>query len=216
MVRGEDGVTLVELLVALSLLLIGLVLFSSVYFVTQNATKRQFEIGDTGNQIGISFVTMERQVRSGYVARLGGIAGAWASATLYTEPSTAASNTRKCWGWALDQVAVGTQTLYAASWSINATAPAFPSGWTRMAAGIRNQAMGIPAGSTFTAKFVSGIAASPVGVALGVDLYVDSTVDTPGGVQVPPTRYSSTFTARNARRAGLTIPGGSQIAGVCS
>lgn len=204
MVNREEGVTLVELLVALALLLVGLALFSSVYFVTQSASKRQFEIGDTGNQVRLAFLTMERQVRSGYVAKINGVGGgSYASATIYSE----ADGTRKCAGWALDQPLSGTQTLYAATWGIGGSVPSFPGGWTAMATGIRNKALSVSAADTFSAKWY----AVGVGSALGVHLYVNAGTPVAPGVPDEPTRYDSTFAARNIRRSTMTVPGGGTL-----
>lgn len=209
MVSRDEGVTLIELLVALALLLVGLALFSSVYFVTQNASKRQFEIGDTGNQVRLAFLTMERQVRSGYVAKINAVGGgSYASATIYSE----ADGTRKCAGWALDQPLVGTQSLYAATWGIGGSAPSFPAGWTRMATGIRNRSLSVSAADTFSAKWF----APGVGSALGVHLYVNTRTAAAPGIPDEPTRYDSTFAARNIRRSTMTVPGpGTLISTLC-
>lgn len=209
MVSRDDGFTLIELLVAVSLLLLAIGLFSSALVVVQRNVGRQLDRGENLANARLALVTMDAQVRSGFVAA---ITDSNRRAVIYTE----VDGQRRCVGW-LVYPSSGVQSLYTASWNAGSKAPAAPSGWELVAEGIRNADPTINV-VPFSARLAQ-IATTParyVGLALGVQLWVSNRASRePVPVAAEATRVASTFTARNFRRAALTMPSGLLTADAC-
>lgn len=207
--RRDAGFTLIELLVAVSLLLLAIGLFSSALVVVQRNVGRQLDRGENLASARLALVTMDAQVRSGFVASLG---DSNRRAVIYTE----AEGKRRCVGW-LVYPASGEQSLYTATWNAGSSGPAAPGGWDLVAEGIRNADPTINV-APFSARLYH-IGTSParyVGLSLGVQLWVSNRASRdPVPVATEATRIASTFTARNLRRAALTMPSGLLVADAC-
>lgn len=204
--EADRGLTLVELMVAMSLLLLGLAMFGSVLFTVQQTSKRQLQLGQANDDIRIGFQELDRQMRSGYVVGTGTVGGADASAKLYTEMRGAG----RCVAWALFGEGDGPQRLWTTSWAPGATPPSLPAsgaGWRLVATDIVNTASGGDAQTFVMTEETSVIdqvtkLATPVRQALQVTLWVNPS-DRAGQV----TQLQSTFATRNALRAGEKVGG---------
>lgn len=207
--RRDGGFSLIELLVAASLLLLAIGLFSSALIVVQRNVTRQLDRGQNLSSARLALVTMDAQVRSGFVASIG---DSNRRVVIYTEME----GKRRCVGW-LVYPASGVQSLYTASWNAGSSGPPAPGGWALVAGGIRNSDPTIGV-APFSARAYQ-IDTSParyVGISLGVQLWVsnrDSREPVP--VATEATRIASTFTARNVRRAALAMPSGLLVADAC-
>lgn len=129
--RGSDdrGLSLIEMLIAMSLLLVALAMFTLALSSMQNATARQDQLGRAADSAYLALTEMDRQLRSGYIASETQFSGSDAGATLkdmvriYTEsyapPSSAAApNTvARCVAWAVVQIDATRQGLYTIWWT---------------------------------------------------------------------------------------------------
>lgn len=202
---SDRGYTLVELLVALSLLLLALGMFGSALVVVQRTSARQLERGVTTNQIRQALVLMDAQMRSGYATQLTDDAR---RVVLYTE----ASGSRTCAGWLVTPLNPSQpsdpQELWATTWAAGGPPPTWPTGWSLMASGIRNAAVdpGVP---PFSMKYYPSVSSpNAVGVSLGVLFWVDTRQSaTVAEMRAgDASRIATTFSTRNVRRYDTVIP----------
>lgn len=204
--KSDRGLTLVELMVAMSLLLIGLTMFGSVLFTVQQTSKRQLAIGQANDDIRIGFQELDRQMRSGYVAATGTISGADASVKLYTEMRGAG----RCVAWAIFGAGDGPQKLWTTSWAPGVGAPSLPasgSGWRLVATDIVNTSNGGDA-QTFVPTEVTSVIdqSTNLEVAVRQALQVTFWVN-PSDRTAQVTQLQSTFATRNVLRAGERVGG---------
>lgn len=124
----ESGLTLVELLVALSLFLVALLLFGGALISTQKMQATSGEYSRSNDQVHLALQAIDRQIRSGYVAGIS--AGSvpdreWDSAlTIFTE----AGGVPRCVRWAVADSdatqASGVARLYSSEWFPASLVPA--------------------------------------------------------------------------------------------
>lgn len=207
--RVDDGFTLIELLVALALLLLLLAMFSGSLVVAQRSAARQLDQGQTLNQLRAALSTLDAEVRSGFVARIG---SGNREATIYTE----ARGYPECVVWSVDasppHAGYGGDSLWRESWPVGEAHTT-----VHVAGGVRNGELGLPSGvfSSLVTPFpLANSQSIPVGTSLGVQLWISMSLGPLSSVNAA-TEVVSTFSARNAGVASLNSPMGGVIAGVC-
>lgn len=209
---------MIEVLVALALLLVALAMFSGALVVAEGSAGRQLEQGQTLNQLRSAVTTLDAELRSGFVSS---VASDHLTATIYTE----LRGKPECVGWRLAPATppssprsrAGRQTLYRATWSPGAAAPAAGSDlWHVVAWGIRNGQLGKNS-DTFVASTRTIATGVVAGTALGLQIWI-LTRDEPNlaAVVQGSTLVATTLTARNAALAALKNRSGLLIATACS
>lgn len=131
---GDEGLTLVEMMVALSLLLVALVMFGNVLFAVQKASSRGDQLSRASDAAYMALTEMDRQLRSGYIASTTAVGGTLATVRILTEAYTPAGSqypVPRCVVWSVVDMGSGRQGLYTAWWNAtpnSATTPTFSSG----------------------------------------------------------------------------------------
>lgn len=119
--RREEGMSLIELMVGMSLLLVALLMFGSALYITQRSAQQSSNYSIANDAVHLAMQDIDRQLRSGYVVNTAqiGAAAAGRAVRIYTE----ATGSPRCVAWAL-AAAPGSSTslaLYTASWAGNQT-----------------------------------------------------------------------------------------------
>lgn len=158
---SEEGLTLVELVVAMGILSIVIVVFSTTLSAMQRAVVEQ-EVRDTmGNQARLALQTIDRQVRSGNILYspgtevdpISGATGAGYMMRVYTQTNFP-TNGAHCALWLID----AQQQLKYRWWPANQ--PEDASDWRVITDGVVNRAAGVPVfslsgtGRTMTVTFL--------------------------------------------------------------
>jgi prepilin-type N-terminal cleavage/methylation domain-containing protein len=157
--RGEQGMSLAELLVAMSIMSIVVVAFASVLSIVQKGVSRQDSLSETLNQTRLAVQELDREMRSGNVLydpslenAAAGVSGKIASCSgclpgytlrVYTQSNAnsravAGSNGYRCVLWK-----IANQQVMTRWWP--PLDPSSPSGWRVVATGIVNQSLSLPA-----------------------------------------------------------------------
>lgn len=118
--RDDAGLTLVELLVAMSLFLVAMVMFGTSLYVTQRMQASNGQYSRANDQAHLALQAIDRQIRSGYVIAVPvPPANTDAAVKIYTE----AGGTPRCVMWVVAApgqadatVTPGTKWLYTTSW----------------------------------------------------------------------------------------------------
>lgn len=196
MLSDDRGLTVVELLIAASLLLVALSMFSGSLFTSQRAQATNAAYSRANDQVQIALQSIDRQIRSGYVVGIGTLTNADAVVTIYSE----ASGTPRCFAWAVaDADATGKSqvaSLFTATWdAFTGTQPAFTigggGGWVRMATDLWNWRV-----SPQIAPFTVQSASAGVLKTLDVAFRLNATDRSAATVEV-----ASSFTSRNLERS---------------
>lgn len=123
--HGDAGLTLVELLIASSLLLVALAMFGLALNVSQRAQIRDSEYSYANDSAHLALVEMDRQLRSGYaISEASPLTGTTDSVKIFTMTNAKP----KCAMWAI-ATAPGnpdptpTQNLYVLTWTPGAKLP---------------------------------------------------------------------------------------------
>lgn len=209
----DEGLTVIELMVAMALLLVGLSMFVTVLFAVQQTSARQLELGRANDQARLALQEIDRQVRSGYVASMTPIPGADASARIYTEARMRGDTDKpQCVAWVLFGEGSGPQTLYSRSWPAGTAAPSSFSptaGWNVIATDIVNTTNGDGDSQTF--DLVKTDVKKPLGgtdVSIGQSLTITLWVNPSSTRASQVTKVSTTVTSRNVLRATANAEGG--------
>lgn len=98
--RSDRGIGLIEVLVAMTLLMVALAMFGLAFSTMMAASDASGDIGTVTDEVRVALHGLDRQVRSGYwVKDLGSaVAGASSAVLVLTQDP---SGTRQCWIWAL-------------------------------------------------------------------------------------------------------------------
>lgn len=210
----DEGMTLVELLVSMAMLMIALVLFGLALYITQRSAQQSSSYSRANNAVHLALQDIDRQVRSGYVvsdAPIGSVLKGWA-VRIYTE----SSGVPRCVAWA---VAPGpapstTLALYTIDWPGAKTAleAAVPSSvtkapWRFVTDGLVAQKVGTDGVSTLPHAF-SVVDPSGLDIMNSLDIafwLLASPREGAGELKV--TELSSSFTSRNEPRATDTVVG---------
>lgn len=236
--RGSDsGLTLVELLVAMALFLVALLMFSGSLWTVQRMQRIDDEYSRQNDAALLAFQSIDRQVRSGYVAGTGAITGADEGVRIYTE----AGGKPQCVMWVLaTPVAGGPQGLYTTSWwplDSTATYKTAPTSFSATSTGVWRQVVGDVWNKLLSKTALTSLSASGgILASLQVDLWVnDATVQAVWWTDTvkyaafldrakrQAVEVSSYFTSRNAPRSGenpfgatgTTLPTKGGTLGIC-
>lgn len=195
---GEDGLTLVEVLVSLSLFLLALLMFGGSLTVAQRLQVTNAEYSKANDQLQLALQTIDRQIRSGYVVTVMGSppTGADAAVKIFTQ----ADGAPKCVIWAVGPSASAVKSLYTTSWNVpGGTAPTTLSGgsWIPMATNLWNY---VPPNNE--APFTSVAAYGQVLPKLDVRFLINA-----GQRGAATATIATTFTSRNVPRSLEAIPG---------
>lgn len=206
--RDDLGVSLIELLVVMSLLLTALAMFGVAFSATLRTSSASRAMGDATDQVRTGFGELERQVRFGYWVRpeTGLGCGANCAVTVLTQN---ADGTKECWTWALDsRVATNVRLVsihrpYSTGFTM--PLPVGSAGWHVAAEGIRmdlHPASLVTSGNTISSLDVSTLARVTYYVAAEADVWVGSS----GGTSQVPLRIQ--MGVRNGWRGAYTFAGG--------
>jgi prepilin-type N-terminal cleavage/methylation domain-containing protein len=129
--RDDAGLTLVELLVAMSLFLVAITMFGGSLYVMQRMQITDDQYSQANDQVHLALQTIDRQIRSGYVISVPvAPAGADAAVKIYTE----AGGKPRCVMWVVanpavqdPRLTVGTKSLYTTAWDPTGTDTTVPS-----------------------------------------------------------------------------------------
>lgn len=164
--RGEAGMTLVELMVALSLLLLVLGIFFSSLFVVQSAVARQSARTNSNDQARLAVEELDREIRSGNVlydpsllppTPIGGPQSTdlvpYMQLLVYTQTdATTLDPGNRCVQWLID----GQQQLVVRSWSVTWQTDGTVTGWRVVADHIVNRTLS-PTVPAFTLASTTGL-----------------------------------------------------------
>ncbi len=153
--RSEQGMTLVELLVAMMILSIVMIVVSSVFASVEGAIVRQNNLNSTLDQGRLALQQLDRELRSGNVlydpAKEGsGLPGDPTLCTgcavgytlrLYTQSNADTSSGYHCELWKIDS----NQQLLARTWPPNDPNPPNVTSWRVIATGVVNRTVGTTA-----------------------------------------------------------------------
>lgn len=133
---GEEGLTLIELLVASALMVVAFGMFTTALAVSQRTQIRDTEYSAANDGVHLAMAEIDRQVRSGYVIQ---------QPTLYSGTIdgvrifTLGSGQAKCVMWVVASAPSGsTQALYTKSWAASDSPPSSfqAASWRLVADGI--------------------------------------------------------------------------------
>lgn len=201
-IRGRDaGLTLVEVLVSASLLVLALVMFGGSLVTAQRAQGTNAQYSQANDQAHLALQAIDRQIRSGFVVGTTSVANADAAVKIYSEAGGAA----RCFAWAVADDDLGGRSglakLYVASWDprpVGASVPSFPgSGWTAMASNLWNWLV-----SPQVEPFDVPTPATGVLKTLDVTLRLNASTRSEATIEL-----TSSFTSRNVDREGEKIEG---------
>lgn len=192
--------SLIELMVASTLMLVGLVVFGSVLFTVQRASDRQFELSSANDSARLAIQELDRQMRSGYVVAQPAISGTSASAVVYTEARMRnPGDVPKCVAWVVapygSSDALYTRTWDAANTRTTITWAPGDSAWRRLLEGVVNRSQ--PGGP---APFTLSTVSTPAGVILSQLLSVRLFLNPSTVRDSQVTEIRSVITARNYLR----------------
>lgn len=220
---GDDGgLTLVEMLIAMSLLLVALTMFGSVLFAVQKAGSRGDQLSRAGDAAYSALAEMDRQLRSGYIASETAVAGAIDTVRIYTEAYTPLGSSvavPRCVVWSVVDMGGGRQGMYTAWWTPSkdvALSPTYSGGVFSAPAtaysGVRLVAEELVSADEFTFRRLPGATGNSVGERLSVTLRLREATDpalssspSPGSPSATSTPWvneiSTTISPRNFPRA---------------
>lgn len=189
--RDDDGVTLVEMVVAMGVMLIFLGIFTGAMVMMSKSETKARSVSDTSTQLNVAFLWFDRNVRYASALTAPGASGG----NFYVELSNTGSGNQVC-----TQVRLNTATdkLERRSWTVTGTSPAYANltGWLRIASNITN--------TTTPFSVASQATGSEVHQQLGVNL---TSTGGPGNA-LTTSQSSFTLTAVNSPAPGT-------VSGVC-
>lgn len=97
--RGDRGIGLVEVLVAMGLLAIALAMFGSALSAMTRTADTSLSIGEVTDQARGAVNVLDRQIRFGYWVKPRSVSGASSAITVLTPDS---DGVLQCWVWAVD------------------------------------------------------------------------------------------------------------------
>lgn len=212
MPRRDAGLTLVELMVAMSIFLVAMVMFGTSLYVVQRLQSTNSQYSRANDQANLALQAIDRQVRSGYVIAMPvAPAGTDAAVKIYTE----AGGKPRCVMWAVAPPAVtdptvtaGTKWLYTTAWDPTGVDPQLPSSlpafvgngqrWATAATDLWNWlVVGDP-----VVPFAIPLAPSNVLKTLDVSLVLNASTRPEAAIEL-----RSTFTSRNVPRDKEAVSG---------
>lgn len=138
----DDGTTLIELLVGMTLMAVFLAMFTGAIVMMSSAMNKTQAVNLSATQINLAFVKLDELVRPSSAISP---PGPGRSRDWYTELRTTTSGTEVCSQLRLDSTS---QQLQIRTWDVvNATASR-PSSWVPLASGITSE--GVPSGPPFS------------------------------------------------------------------
>lgn len=218
---SDRGFTLVEILVAMSLLLVALTMFGSVLFAVQRSGSRQDQLSRAADSAYQAIAEMDRQLRSGYIASQTSVSGTIDSVRIYTESFApgSGSTVARCVAWAVVDLASGSQGLYTVWWTPGASGTTTPLSYnsaTRSfsvssvsggASGFRLVADGLTGASdrTFEVPAITGDLGQKLVVTLQLREATDPDLTATGSPSSSPwvNTVSTTITPRNSPRSSM-------------
>lgn len=148
--RGEQGFTLVEMTITLSLLLVVLAVFFGVLVSVQNAVARQGGRSDSNDQARLAVEELDRQIRSGDVVYDPCSATAMQPFTaqssdvklcqalvIYTQTKAGTGNPNQCVEWMIDPAGQLVERTWDVEWQDEAGASGY-TGWRDVANNVVN------------------------------------------------------------------------------
>ncbi len=189
--RDDAGVTLVEMVVAMGIMMIFLAIFTGAMVMMSKSETKARSVSDTSTQLNVAFLWLDRNVR--YASAL--TAPGTTSGNFYLELSNTGSGSQVCTQVRLN---AATHKLERRSWTVTGTSPSYAnlSGWLLIASNITNTASPFSVASRATG--------SEVHQQLGVSL---TSTGGPGNA-LTTSQSSFTLTAVNSPAPGT-------VSGVC-
>ena len=186
--RSDNGMTLVELIVAMGIFTVVVSVFMAGIVVMTKSTARAQAVGDSGDAALKIFQRFDKQVR--YASSING-AGAGATAgTYYVEylvSAVVANQSPVCYQW---QYSTANRTLAVRSWKD--VAPRTPTAWSTVATNVRNDLSNVA-----ERPFVF-TAADPINLRQQLSIHLDIGPGPAGSAARKGAAIDSNFVARNS------------------
>lgn len=207
--RNDAGLSLIELLVVMSLLLTALAMFGVTFSAMLRTSSASRAMGDATDQVRTALGELERQVRFGYWVRpeTGLGCGTDCAVTVLTQN---ADGTKECWTWALDKTVTTNVRLISvhrpSGVAFTFPAPVGAAGWHVAAEGIRSIPTApvlLAAGSTISSLDAGTLSRVSYATAAEANVWVGSTGDSESQVAL-----RVQMSVRNAWRGASTFAGG--------
>jgi hypothetical protein len=130
--RDDEGTSLIELVVGISLLSVFMGMFTGAVVMMNNAVNKAQAVSLTSTQLNQAFLNLDKTVR--YATAIStpgqGTSGDW-----YAELRTTSTGTDQCTQLRVD---IATQELQQRTWTVTNTVASTASGWIPTASGITN------------------------------------------------------------------------------
>jgi Tfp pilus assembly protein PilW len=192
--RSDEGTSLIELVVGMSLLSIFMSMFTGAVVMMNNAENKAQAVSLTSTQLNQAFLNLDKTVR--YATAIStpgqGTTGDW-----YVELRTTNTGTDQCMQLRVD---IATQQLQQRTWTVTNAVASSASGWLPTASGIAN------------GNAVSGAATQPfylpppLASAKFQQLRINLTSPSGSGSSATTSASSFTFTALNSTVPVSTSP----------
>ena len=191
--RGEEGTTLIELVVGMMIMSIFLVMFTGAIVTMNRAENKTEAVSITTAQVNQAFLTLDKTVR--YATAIStpgtGTAGDW-----YVELRSTNTGSEVC-----TQLRIDSQQLQRRTWTVTNSVGSTPSAWVPMASSVNNGGAAAGAGQPFV-LVVPVVANDTAYQQLKFNL---STLAGAAGSQTP-SLSSFTFTATNSTLPAPAAP----------
>ncbi len=179
---GDDGTSLMELMVGMVLMTIFMGMFTGAVVMMNSAMNKSQAINLAASQLNVAFANLDNTVR--YAAAIG-TPGQGASGDWYVELRTTTTGSEVC-----TQLRVDSQKLWRRTWNVDGTAVTGLTGWSPIASGISNGSVDPdPNNQPFY---------NPVPTGVFQQLTVNLTLPSGSGASSTTSQSSFTFTALNS------------------
>ena len=141
--RDDDGVTMIEMVVAMVVMMIFLAIFTGSMMLISKSEMKARAVSDTADQVNRAFLWFDKNVR--YAS---GISSPGSTATaFYVELSNTGGGTQVC---TQVRLVLATDQLQQRTWTVSCTGYTGLSGWTPLADNITNTSTPFSVASTAT------------------------------------------------------------------
>ena len=192
--QGDDGTSLIELVVAMMLMTIFLAMFTGAIVMMNSSMNKAQAVNLSASQLNVAFANLDNMVR--YAAFVATPKTSPSSGDWYVELRATTSGGEVCNQLRVD---IASRQLQRRSWTVANSVASTPSAWVPIASGISN---GSAAAGARTQPFYL---VPPVGNAAYQQLTINLTSPAGSGSALTTSVSSFTFTALNSP-AGVAGP----------
>ncbi|MGC4174066.1 PulJ/GspJ family protein [Demequina sp.] len=199
--KGDEGMTLVELIVAMGIFSVVLVVFMAAVSTMAQTTVKSQASSDASSQLRTVFQRFDKELRYASDINTPGTAGG----SIYVEywvPQNAGTGESQCVQW---RYVKSTNELQRRTWEQGD--PASVTSWRTMVTGLRNN-LSLTAQQPFTVHR-AGTIGSKVYLHQSLDIFLDAGMGTSGDTR--GSQLAVSFVAQNSSTASLTNPGVTKV-----